>query len=139
MAESSAVRVDFYELHGRFADPLAVATVLISKAWPQTREVVVRGRAELLEALDRRLWEKPAGRFLPHAIDDPLAPIRLVTEAPARAELLLELDPHASIPDGRYDRVLELVPGDPGLRERLRARWRAWKRLGARLEHHLLK
>jgi hypothetical protein len=60
------MRVDFYEMGGRFSDPLYVAGVLVSKAWPATREIAVVGNAADLAKLDEQLWAQPQGRFLPH-------------------------------------------------------------------------
>ena len=133
------MRVDFYEMSGRFTDPLEVAGILIGKAWPRTRAIAVVGPPEQLRTLDQRLWDRPEGRFLPHAVDDLHAPIQLTRTAPANAELLINLAPEAAIPDGRYERVLEIVPPDEALRKHLRRRWMGWKDRGAELHHHVLK
>jgi DNA polymerase-3 subunit chi len=133
------MRIDFYEMSGRFRDPLEVAVVLVGKAWPATGEIAIVGRPEQLQDLDALLWERPPGRFLAHAIDDPAAPIRLLAQAPARASLLINLDPGAELPDGEYQRVLEIVPPDEQARQGLRQRWIDWKSRGAELHHHVLK
>jgi len=137
--ERSRPRIDFYEMTGRFTDPLQVACVLVGKAFPTVDDIVVTGSADDLERLDRRLWESPDGRFLPHGIDDAAAPIRLTARPPQRARLLLNLDADAELPGGEYERVLEIVPPDESARAALRKRWTAWKRTGAELHHHLLK
>lgn len=133
------MRVDFYELSGRFQDPLDVTAVLVGKAWPAHHDIVVTGPKRALAELDERLWHKPAGRFLPHGLDDATAPIRLLEQAPDRAALLINLDPAAPLPAGAYQRVLELVPADEASRPRLRQRWKDWKAAGAELHHHVLK
>ena len=133
------MRVDFYEMSGRFDDPLEVACILVGKAYPAIDDIAVVGPRETLERLDERLWEKPAGRFLPHGIDDDRAPVRLAVDAPERTRLLINLDASAPLPTGRYDRVLEIVPPDEDARPRLRRRWTEWKTAGAELHHHLLK
>lgn len=141
------MRVDFYQLSGRFQDPLDVAAILVGKAYPAdttsgtTPEstIAVVGAKQALAELDERLWHKPAGRFLPHAIDDDDAPIRLLEQAPEEAGLLINLDPAAPLPRGRYDRVLELVPDDDEAKPRLRQRWKDWQAAGAELHHHVLK
>ncbi|WP_369294308.1 DNA polymerase III subunit chi, partial [Klebsiella pneumoniae] len=66
---ASVVRVDFYELSGRFDDPLFVACVLVGRAWPKAASVAIVAPAAQLKALDDRLWQEPQGRFLPHGID----------------------------------------------------------------------
>lgn len=132
------MRVDFYEMSGRFTDPLQVAAVLAGKAWPAERAIAVVAGRDALAALDRRLWEQPAGRFLPHAIDDPRAPIRLLERAPESAGLLINLDAEAPLPSGNFDRILEIVPPDESLKKQLRRRWTEWKARGAELHHHVL-
>src|SRR5699024_1600663 len=107
------MRVDFYEMGGRFTDPLYVAGVLVSKAWPATRDIAVVGAAGDLASLDDRLWETPNGRFLPHERgDESSAPIRLLETAPESAGILINLNPAAPLPRGRFERVLEIVPPD---------------------------
>lgn len=134
------MRVDFYEMGGRFSDPLYVAGVLVSKAWPTTKDIAVVGSAGDLARLDEQLWEQPEGRFLPHERGTAsAAPIGLVEAAPDEAGILINLDPAAPLPEGRYQRVLEIVPPDESLKQKLRERWMAWKQRGAELQHHVLK
>ncbi|HKL51225.1 MAG TPA: DNA polymerase III subunit chi [Wenzhouxiangellaceae bacterium] len=133
------MRIDFYEMSGRFTDPVEVAGVLVGKAFPATTDIAVVGTREQLSALDARLWAKPDGRFLAHGIDEANAPIRLLDSAPERAQLLINLAADAEIPDGDYPRVLEIVPPDEQAKKRLRQRWMDWKARGAELHHHLLK
>jgi len=134
------MRVDFYEMGGRFEDPLYVAGVLVSKAWPATKDIAVVGSSSDLARLDEQLWDKPEGRFLPHERGaSGTAPIRLLEDAPEQADILINLDPASPLPEGRYQRVLEIVPADESLKQKLRERWMAWKQRGAELQHHLLK
>tara|TARA_Y100001933_G_scaffold233494_1_gene252856 strand:+ start:31 stop:432 length:402 start_codon:yes stop_codon:yes gene_type:complete len=133
------MRIDFYEMSGRFSDPVEVAGVLVGKAFPATSDIAVVGTREQLSALDARLWDKPDGRFLAHGIDEAAAPIRLLDAAPERAGLLINLAADAEIPGGDYQRVLEIVPPDEQAKKRLRQRWMDWKSRGAELHHHLLK
>jgi len=133
------VRVDFYEMSGRFTDPLFVASVLVGRAWPKASPIAVTGSPAQLELFDERLWSEPDGRFIPHAIDDDAAPIRLTAVAPDQAEVLINLDPTSSLPSGHYERILEIVPPEESLKQKLRERWVAWKQRGAELHHHVLK
>lgn len=133
------MRVDFYEISGRFTDALFVACVLVGRAWPKARTIaIVAARADL-EQLDQRLWSEPQGRFLPHGMGQSQAPIQLAEAAPEQAEVLINLKPAAALPDGRFGRVLELVPANETARDLLRKRWLAWKQRGADMHHHLLK
>ena len=133
------MRVDFYEMSGRFDDPLEVACILVGKAYPAVDDIAIVGPRETLERLDERLWETPTGRFLPHGIDDGRAPIVLADRAPERTRLLINLDASAPLPAGRYDRVLEIVPPHEDARPRLRRRGTEWTAAGAELHHHRLK
>ena len=133
------MRVDFYEMSGRFTDPLFVAGVLIGRAWPKAKNVAVVAERAQLDELDERLWSEPAGRFLPHGIDQSEAPIRLLEDAPDQADILINLDPGAPLPGGRFERILELIPPDESIKARLRERWMAWKERGAEVHHHVLK
>jgi len=133
------MRVDFYEMGGRFSDPLFVARVLVSRAWPTTRDIAVVGSPGDLARLDDELWAQPEGRFLPHERGESKAPIRLLENAPNEADLLINLDPASPLPEGRYQRVLEIVPPDESLKQKLRERWKAWKQRDAELQHHVLK
>jgi len=133
------MRVDFYEMSGRFTDPLFVARVLVSRAWPATSNIAVVGNAGDLAQLDEQLWAQPEGRFLPHERGESKAPIRLLENAPNEADLLINLDPTSPLPEGRYQRVLEIVPPNESLKQKLRERWKAWKQRGAELQHHVLK
>jgi DNA polymerase-3 subunit chi len=133
------VRVDFYEMSGRFTDPLFVAGVLVGRAWPKSAPIAVTGTAAQLKSFDERLWSEPNDRFLPHAIDDDAAPIRLSESAPAQAAVLINLDPAGPLPSGSYERILEIVPPEESLKQQLRERWVSWKQRGAELHHHVLK
>ena len=133
------MRVDFYEMGGRFTDPLFVAGVLVGRAWPKAASVAVVAPRAQLEALDEQLWKLPEGRFLPHGIDQPEAPIQLLEDAPDAAAVLINLDPSAPLPGGRFERILEIIPPDESLKQPLRERWKAWKARGADVHHHILK
>jgi DNA polymerase-3 subunit chi len=132
------MRVDFYQMSGRFTDPLFVAGVLVGRAWPKSASVAVVAPRAQLEQLNKLLWEQPEGRFLPHDIG-PDAPIKLLEDAPDQAEVLINLDATAPLPGGRFERVLEIIPPDESLKEKLRERWKAWKQRGADVHHHVLK
>ncbi len=132
------MRIDFYQLSGRYSDPLFVTGVLVGRAWPKAGRIAVVGPPDALSKLDEQLWELPEGRFLPHAINGD-APIRLLESPPAEADILINLDPASPLPEGRFERILEIVPPDESLKKKLRERWVAWKKRGAELHHHVLR
>ena len=143
------MRVDFYEMSGRYTDPLFVAAILSGRAWPDCGRLTIVGNGDQLTDLDERLWHEPPGRFLPHVriaareSDQTWAAsstaIVLTESAPEASDVLINLQPDGPLPEGRYTRVLEIVPQQEELRRHLRQRWTGWKQRGAELHHHLLK
>lgn len=132
------MQVDFYQLGGRYQDPIEVTAVLVAKAWPAHPRIAIVARPEQLPGLDAQLWQTPAERFLPHELAPTSAPISLMTQAPETADVLINLDPLNALPDGLYQRVLEIIPADASAREPLRQRWRAWQQRGHTPRHHRL-
>ena len=143
------MRVDFYEMSGRYTDPLFVAAILSGRAWPACGRLTIVGSADQLTDLDERLWHEPPGRFLPHVRIDAgdtgqawtasSTAIVLTETAPETSDVLINLQPDGPLPDGHYTRVLEIVPPQEELRRHLRQRWTTWKQRGADLHHHRLK
>ncbi len=141
------MRVDFYEMKGRYTDPLFVAAVLSGRAWPSCGRLAIVGGPEQLDQLDERLWHEPKGRFLPHIrIRSGQQPdstadrtIVLSEQSPDHSDVLINLVPEGALPAGQFTRVLEIVPQDETLKQALRQRWSDWKQRGADLHHHVLK
>lgn len=131
-------RADFYLIDKpRFREqPLLLVCELAKKAYGASLPVLVLARdAAQAEALDDLLWSFDPDEYLPHQIagmdeDDDEAPILIATpdmDVPARP-LLVNLRDAA--PDGRFDRVLEVVPADPAARGPLRERWKHYQAQG---------
>ncbi|MBN8261726.1 MAG: DNA polymerase III subunit chi [Xanthomonadales bacterium] len=131
-------RADFYLIaKPRFREqPLLLVCELAKKAYGASLPVLVLARdAAQAEALDDLLWSFDPDEYLPHQIagmdeDDDEAPILIATpdmDVPARP-LLVNLRDAA--PDGRFDRVLEVVPADPAARGPLRERWKHYQAQG---------
>lgn len=127
----AAGRVDFYLADK--AEPGQVAVKLVTKAWPANRQLAICGPGAVLSELDRLLWEQPDGRFLPHGGN---APIRLLEDAPAECEVLINLHASDETPGGRYQRVLEVVGLEENARAAARRRYRAWQAAGCEVHHH---
>ncbi|MEM7053749.1 MAG: DNA polymerase III subunit chi, partial [Pseudomonadota bacterium] len=134
------------EMSGRYTDPLFVAAVLCGRAWPACGRLTIVGEPGQLNELDERLWHEPAGRFLPHSRTEAgensaLADntIMLSEQAPQACDVLINLQPNGPLAEGRYTRILEIVPQDEPLKQALRQRWMSWKQRGAELHHHRLK
>ena len=137
-------RADFYLIaKPRFREqPLLLVCELAKKAYGASLPVLVLARdAAQAEALDDLLWSFDPDEYLPHQIagmdeDDDEAPILIATpdmDVPARP-LLVNLRDAA--PDGRFDRVLEVVPADPAARGPLRERWKHYQALGFEVNKH---
>ena len=109
-------RIDFYF---NAPDKLAVAARLAQKAYAAKAKLLIFSRdAQVMSALDRRLWEIPATGFLPHCrANDPLAPETAVLltsdpEALPHHEVLLNLDHERPANFSRFERLLEVVSRD---------------------------
>ena len=137
-------RADFYLIaKPRFREqPLLLVCELAKKAYGASLPVLELARdAAQAEALDDLLWSFDPDEYLPHQIagmdeDDDEAPILIATpdmDVPARP-LLVNLRDAA--PDGRFDRVLEVVPADPAARGPLRERWKHYQALGFEVNKH---
>ncbi len=132
------MQVDFYLLDKRSITD--VVCLLVARAWPTHRNIVITGPPELLDTLDASLWEKPDGRFLPHerAEESSPAPIQLKADLPETCEVLIHLHRTSRPPEGTFDRVLEVVDSDEADRAPARDRFRAWKAAGIEPSHHRL-
>lgn len=132
------MRVDFYQM-GAVRPDAITATIADKICASGGRLLVVAGDEAFLTRLDRQLWDRDTGGFLPHAlaggVDDARQPVLLSTseDAPNLARNLL-------IADGRwreaalsFDRAFFLF-GAEGMEE---ARL-AWKLLSGRagVERH---
>ena len=141
---SEGCRVDFYVLQDASQSPELIACQLAVKAWEQgNRTLVVVIDESATIRMDSLLWEQPQGRFLPHARmgmgQD--APILIGTSdhlASANVEVLINLTPQAVDHPQRFERLLELVPADAGLKQASREKFRAYKSLGLEPVTHAL-
>ncbi|HMO44603.1 MAG TPA: DNA polymerase III subunit chi [Rubrivivax sp.] len=135
------------EFHSGVEAPLHFACRLLRKAWRQGVAVVVTAPSQTLQALDRELWTFEAQEFVPHlrvrpgqVLDAALrrTPIWLCeAEAPSPGPaVLLNLGADTGAAAQRYQRIIEIVPEDAQLRQRARARWRAYEASGWPIKHH---
>ena len=133
---SEGCRVDFYVLQDASQSPELIACQLALKAWEQgNRTLVLMVDESATKRMDSLLWEQPHGRFLPHArmgagTDAPILIGTLGHLESAIAEVLINLTPQPVDRPGRFERLLELVPADAGLKQASREKFRAYKSLG---------
>ena len=136
-------RADFYLIaKPRFLDePLRLVCELARKACDANLWTLVLARdAAQAEALDDLLWAFAEDAYVPHQIagdeEDELAPVLIAPpeiDAPLRP-LVINLRDAAV--EGRFERVLEVVPADASARGPLRERWKQYQARGFELNKH---
>jgi len=141
--------VDFYVLaQASAAARLKVACRIAEKAYLGRQSVLVwhTDRGEL-ETVDRLLWTFADTSFVPHEwLGDAgparaEAPVLLGTTPPADpVDVLINLDISAEPPSflSQVARVAEIVDGEPSRRDAGRARFKAYRQMGASPETHNL-
>ncbi|MCA0394107.1 MAG: DNA polymerase III subunit chi [Proteobacteria bacterium] len=137
-------RADFYLIaKPRFRDePLRLACELVRKAYEANLWTLVLARdTAQAETLDDLLWDMGEDAYIPHQIggrddEDELTPVLIAepgTDAPMRPLVVNLRDAPV---EGRFERVLEVVPADESARGPLRERWKHYKALGFDLNKH---
>jgi DNA polymerase III subunit chi len=137
-------RADFYLIaKPRFRDePLRLVCELARKAFEAGQWTLVLARDEAqAELLDDLLWDMGEDMYIPHQIagaeiDEEEAAVLIAPpsiDAPLRP-LVINLRDDA-VDDG-FERVLEVVPADPGARGPLRERWKQYQARGLELNKH---
>ena len=138
-------------------DRLRTACVVTRKRYLAGERVIAYcPDPQRLAQFDRLLWSFDPVSFVPHVgAQDALAmqtPVLLSSDAPGAlldrlnasapeepAPWLLNLDDSCAPDIERFDRVMEIVSGDDGDRQRARARWRQYAGAGHDLRGHDLK
>ena len=136
-------RADFYLIQSpRFREePLRLVCELARKACDANLWTLVLARdAAQAEALDDLLWAFDEDAYVPHQIagdeEDELTPVLIAPpeiDAPLRP-LVINLRDAAV--EGRFERVLEVVPADASARGPLRERWKQYQARGFELNKH---
>lgn len=139
-------RADFYLVgKPRFREqPLLLVCELVRKAIDAELQVLILARdMQQAETLDDLLWSFDPDAFLPHQIfdgdemlEEDEVPVLIATpemDPPTRSLVINLRDVCAP---GPFDRVLEVVPADPAMREPLRERWKEYKARGYILNSH---
>jgi DNA polymerase-3 subunit chi len=139
---TTACQVDFYVLAAGAPSAGHLACRLSLRAWEEGHRVSVLAAGESdARQLDELMWSYPAGRFLPHerGAADAAAPVAIVcAPEPLQADrdLVINLTGEPVPEPGRFRRLLEIVPADPGLREASRTKFRVYRSLGLEPTHH---
>ncbi len=138
-------RVTFYVLPD--VDEMArlnLACRLAEKAYLGGQRVVVRcGSVDEARALDERLWVFSEKSFVPHELveraDDDTPVCIAAGDSFPDAALLLNLAASQAPGWQRFERILEVVDGDPERRQQARERFRSYREAGVAPQTHNLE
>lgn len=130
-------RADFYLIDKpRFREqPLLLVCELAKRAYAtqQPTLILTRDFAQA-EAIDELLWDFDADAYIPHQIagddDDQHTAVLIVPPGVDTPDRPLLINLRETCPNGRFERVLEVVAAEPAEREGSRTRWTEYKRLG---------
>jgi DNA polymerase-3 subunit chi len=140
MAESC--QVDFYVLANSGQSAERFACQLAMMAWEQGHRVAVLTENETAaRALDEIMWDYPAGRFLPHAVNatDSETPVSIIVSAAdieKGRDVLINLADSPIDTPGRFERLLEIVPAADQKRLASREKFRTYRELGLEPASH---
>ena len=140
-------QVDFYILESDSDDArLRVACRIADKAMQQNQHVFINSTSDAqARQLDELLWTFSQGSFVPHRIvrhdtdAAPQEPVVIGLQQHPRCErwdVLINLAPEVPEFFSRYERVAEVVDGDPTRREQSRERYRFYRDRGYKLDTH---
>jgi DNA polymerase-3 subunit chi len=139
-------RIDFYVLaDARENSRMLLACRLAEKAYSLGHTVYIAVAAEALAAaLDDLLWTFRQDSFVPHerypAAGSETSPVLIGVAPPGEVDAQVLINFTEAFPDGfeRYQRVLELVDAQPGVRAKSRERFRQYRDRGFPPETHTL-
>lgn len=130
-------RADFYMIdRGQHrGDPLMVVCILARKAYEARQPLLILVRDEAqAAAIDDKLWAFDENAYIPHQIagdaDDEVTAVLVVPPGVGTPDRPLVINLRDEPAPGAWERVLEVVPPDPALREGSRARWKAYRARG---------
>lgn len=130
---SDHCQVDFYVLASAGQSAERLACRLAMMAWEQGHCVLVlTGTESAAESLDEIMWDFPPGRFLPHG-REASAPVLIElqdTDAASGRNVVINLTETAVSNPDRFERLLEIVPGDESQRLTSRHKFREYRDQG---------
>lgn len=139
-------RVDFYVLASTEREALLrVACQITEKAWLAGNTVFVHtDSAPEAARLDEVLWTFKQDSFVPHALYPPKTsdwpPVLVGSGTQPEGTIGVLVNLGEAVPDffERFERIAELVGGDPAARESGRVRYRHYRERGCALHSHHL-
>ena len=130
-------RADFYLIDKpRFREqPLLLVCELAKRAYAAQQPTLILARDfAQAEAIDELLWDFDTDTYIPHQIagddDDQHTAVLIVPPGVDTPDRPMLINLRETCPNGRFERVLEVVAADPAEREGSRTRWSEYKRLG---------
>jgi DNA polymerase-3 subunit chi len=130
---SDHCQVDFYVLASTGQTAERFACRLAMMAWEQGHCVLVlTGTESAAQSLDEIMWDFPPGRFLPHG-REASAPVRIElqdTDSASGRNVVINLTEKAVSNPDRFERLLEIVPGDESQRLTSRYKFREYRDQG---------
>ena len=140
-------QVDFYLLEGSRLAPPELACRLALMAWERGHQVtVIAGDDREAAGLDDLMWSVPRDRFVPHEITPGggggRAPVQICPlqrfgdEALKGGDVVINLSERPVPEPGRFNRLLEIVPGEQGQRAASRTKYRAYRQQGLQPATH---
>ncbi|MBA2079320.1 DNA polymerase III subunit chi [Rhodanobacter sp. PCA2] len=133
-------RADFYLIDKpRFREqPLLLVCELAKRAFATQQPALILARDHAqAEAIDELLWAFDEDAFIPHQLagddDDADTAVLIVPPGVETPDRPLLINLRETCPDGRCERVLEVVAADPAERDGSRVRWREYQRRGFEL------
>jgi len=138
-------RIDFYILKdGDVTDPDTVACKLTEKVYKLGHRVYLHTESEgQARHMDELLWTFRAGSFVPHGLypgECDSAPVAIghAADPEEHGDVLINLGSEVPAFFSRFQRVAEVVGGDPAQRDRARERFRFYRDRGYPLHTHEL-
>ena len=133
-------RADFYLIDKpRFREqPLLLVCELAKRAFATQQPALILARDHAqAEAIDELLWAFDEDAFIPRQLagddDDADTAVLIVPPGVETPDRPLLINLRETCPDGRCERVLEVVAADPAERDGSRVRWREYQRRGFEL------
>ena len=133
--------------HFNAPDKLGYACRLLRKAGASGARVVVTGEGGLLRDLDAALWTFSPLEFVPHCMSP--GPVAVQSRTPIVLAAAVDDAPHRqvlvnlgdAVPAGfeRFERLIEVVTGEEGDRQRARSRWKHYADRGYAIVRHDLQ
>ena len=137
-------RVDFYLLSNN--DPNAVICRLIDKAYQRGHRVFVfADTIQNAQRIDEALWTFRDDSFIPHLMQnegpEPPPPVQLGCEEPSRhfSDILVNISGKIPTWYKRFQRVLEIVPGEETAKVASRERYREYRAAQCELQTHSIE